>query len=68
MSEKSEKPSSAPSLSRLKNEECTLPELQAALVQLIELHNGLHERLNEMIDQGRIRSAKAAAMDATYGL
>ncbi len=68
MNEKSGKPSSAPSLNRLKNEECTLPELQAALVQLIELHNGLHASLSKMIGQGRIRSTKVAAMDATYGL
>jgi hypothetical protein len=68
MNTRSKKHSSAPSLERLKNDECTLPELQAALVQLIELHNDLHASLNEMIDKGRIQSTKVATMNATYGL
>ena len=58
----------APKLEELTTRECTLPELQAAIVHLIKLHNGMNEALNEMISEGRIMSKKEVSMNATYGL
>lgn len=40
----------APTLSDLKSKPCTLEELQASLVQLIELHNAESKNLKEVID------------------
>ena len=57
-----------PTLNELKTRACTLEELQLALVQLIELHNGMHNDINVMISQGRIRSSKEAFDDMRYGL
>lgn len=57
-----------PTLEQLKSKECTPLELQAALVQLIELHNGLHSDINALIRGGRIRSTRDALMNTSYGL
>jgi hypothetical protein len=57
----------APKLKTLKTRPCTLEELQAALVQLIELHNGMHDEINRMISSGRIRSSREALMNTPYG-
>lgn len=58
----------APKLEELKTRPCSLEELQAALVQIIELHNGMHNDINIMIAQGRIRSSREAIENMTYGL
>jgi hypothetical protein len=58
----------APKLKELQTRECTLAELQAAMVQLIEMHNGLVADMNGMVNSGRIRSRKEAIMDTPYGL
>jgi hypothetical protein len=58
----------APTLEELKSRPCSLEELQAALVQLIELHNGMHNDINGMIAEGRIRSRREALMDTPFGL
>lgn len=62
------KKTKAPKLKDLKDRSCSLEEIQAALVQLIELHNGMHDDINEMIRRGRIRSSEDALMDKPYGL
>lgn len=62
------KKTKAPKLKDLKERSCSLEELQAALVQLIELHNGMHDDINEMIRRGRIRSSEEARMNTPYGL
>lgn len=49
----------APKLSELKSRQCTPEELQAALIQLIELHNGMHNDINKMIEDGRIGSVRS---------
>lgn len=60
----------APKLAELKSRQCSPEELQAALVQLIELHNEMHDHLNRLIESGRIhlRSQREVAMDTVYGL
>ena len=58
----------APSLEELKTRECTPAELQAALVKLIEMHNGTVADINGMISDGRIRSRHDAIMNTPYGL
>ena len=58
--------SKAPKLKDLKERPCSLEELQAALVQLIELHNGMHDEINRMISSGRIRSSAEAVMNRPY--
>jgi hypothetical protein len=50
-------------LKTLKTRSCTLPELQAALVHLIELHDGMNAEINRMISSGRIRSARDVERD-----
>jgi hypothetical protein len=45
-----------------------LEELQAAIVQLIELHNGMHNDINKMIADGSIRSRQEALENVKYGL
>jgi len=62
------KTTKAPKLKILKTRPCALEELQAALVQLIELHNGMHNDINRMIESGRIRSSREALMNTSYGL
>ena len=57
-----------PSLERLKTEACTLPELQAAIVHLIEQHNGSVANVARMISNGQIRSKDEANENAVYGL
>lgn len=57
-----------PKLEKLKTEPCTLEELQAALVQLIELHNGLNSDLRAMQNSGQILSKQDAFMNIRYGL
>jgi len=49
-----------PKLKKLKTEPCTLGELQAAIVHLIDLHNEMHNAINRMIASGRIRSSREA--------
>ena len=46
----------APTLSELKTRECTLPELQAALVKLTEMHNAMCAEFGRMTASGQIRS------------
>jgi hypothetical protein len=58
----------APTLKELKTRECTPAELQAALVKLIEMHNGTVADINAMISDGRIRSKREAIMNTPYGL
>lgn len=57
----------APRLSELKTRPCSIEELQAALIQLIELHNGMHDII-AMIARGRILSTKDAIMNTPYGI
>lgn len=57
-----------PTLKELKSRECTKTELQAALIQLIELHNGLDARITSLLDSGRIRSSNETLMNTPYGL
>ena len=45
-----------PTLSELKQRQCSPEELQAALVKLIELHNKIDRLLNNMVADGRIPS------------
>lgn len=40
----------APRLAELKNRECSLPELQAALVQLIDIFNASEEETAKLAD------------------
>lgn len=61
-------PTLPPTLEQLKSRECTPVELQAALVHLIELHNGLHSDINAMIRSGRIRSSREASENMVYSL
>jgi hypothetical protein len=58
----------APGLQDLRERQCSPEELQAALVQLIELHNSMHDEINKMILDGRIRSHHEASMNTIYGL
>jgi hypothetical protein len=58
----------APGLQDLRERQCSTEELQAALVQLIELHNSMHDKINKMILDGRIRSHHEASMNTVYGL
>lgn len=53
----------APSLAELKTRQCSLQELQAAVVKLIELHNAQNQAL-----QQRLPSSQEAAMASAYGL
>ena len=57
-----------PSLEDLKTRVCSPSELQAAILHLIELHNGLNEKITAMERSGRIQSARDAYTNATYGL
>lgn len=50
----------SPTIEELKTRPCTLEELQAALVQTIELHNRLEADINKMISSGQIRSREEA--------
>lgn len=56
----------APKLSQLKTEDLTKEQLQAALVQLIELHNQLTADLNRLIASGAIK--RPNVMDMTFNL
>jgi hypothetical protein len=56
----------APTFKELQTRPCSNEELQAALVQLITLHNGMHDDINKMIASGRIRSSLEAAMNKEY--
>lgn len=58
----------APKLAELKSRACSLKEIQAALVQLIELHNGMMADINKMIRDGRIRGYEEARNTREYGL
>jgi hypothetical protein len=58
----------APTLEELKTRECTPAELQAALVKLIDMHNGTVADINKMIGDGRIRSKQEAFENIRYGL
>ncbi len=58
----------APTLAELKSRPCTTEELQAALIQQIELYNHSMNALNEMIANGRIRSPQEALMNTAFGL
>lgn len=58
----------APKLKELKDRECSLAELQAAMIELIEMHNGLVKDLNDMVNSGRIRSRHETIMSTPYGL
>ena len=58
----------APSLAELQTRPCSQEELQAALVQLIEVHNKLNARINELSSDGRIRSRNEVLMNTPYGL
>lgn len=54
---------SAPSLHELKTRQCSLPELQASIVKLIELHNAQNNAMQE-----RLPSRSDAIANSTYGL
>lgn len=58
----------APTLKELKTRECSLAEIQAALVYLIELHNGNVEDIDVMVSNGRIQTRREAIMNTPYGL
>ena len=58
----------APSLEKLKTEQCTLEELQASLLLLIELHNNLSNRIQDFVASGQISSKKVAVVNKIYGL
>ncbi len=53
----------AVSLAYLKKRTCTLEELQATLVKLCELHNGLNDWIKELIASGRIKSTREVRDD-----
>jgi hypothetical protein len=57
-----------PSLEKLKTEQCSLEELQAAVVQIIELHNGLVSEIDRLKQSGRILDTQAARDNRRYGL
>ena len=58
----------APTLEELTTRECTLPELQAAIVHLIKLHNEMNDALKNMASKRQIMSSRDAAMNTPYGL
>lgn len=64
MSKKTE----APKLKALRSRECSHEELQAALVELIDLHNGLCAEIAGMMDRGQIKSKREAIWNKPYGL
>lgn len=64
----SDKKVKAPTLFELKTRPCSPEELQAALVQIIELHNKMHGAVNDMIGSGQIRSKMEVLMNTPYGL
>jgi hypothetical protein len=49
----------APKLAELKSRECTLPELQAALVFMIEQYNEQGKRMEAAINQKQDREWRA---------
>ena len=57
-----------PTLEDLKTKELTLPEIQAALANLIDLHNKLNNAINDLIDSGQILSKSNANNNKRYGL
>lgn len=57
-----------PRLATLKKGPCTPEQLQAALIQVIELHNELVSELNDLMRSGRIRSSSEARANRVYGL
>lgn len=58
----------APSLETLKSKACSLQELQAAIVELIDLHNKLDARVTEYRRKGMIRSERESLMNTPYGI
>lgn len=58
----------APTLADLKAKECTLPQLQAALIKMIELHNALNNDIKSMVAHGQISSKQEAFLNQKYGL
>lgn len=58
----------APKLKTLKSRACSVEELQASIVQLIELHNGLVKDIKAMQSRGQIMSRTEAIMNTRYGL
>lgn len=54
---------SAPSLHELKTRQCSLPELQASIVKVIELHNAQNGALQE-----RLPSRRDVIANSRYGL
>lgn len=58
----------APTLSELKTKELTVPELQAAVLQLVKLHNEMAAELNRLKGSGQIMSRQDAIMNTRYGL
>lgn len=46
-----------PKLQRLREELCTVEELQVTLVKLIDLHNVLVGEIAQMLERGQIHSA-----------
>lgn len=53
----------APNLKMLKKRPCTLEELQATLLKLAELHNGLNDWIKTLIASGRIKSIRQVRED-----
>jgi hypothetical protein len=56
----------SPKLKDLKERPCSLEELQAALIKLIELHNGMNAVINRMVSSGQIRSRRDAIWDTPF--
>jgi hypothetical protein len=48
--------------------EMSKDQLQAALVQLIGLHNKLENAVHDMVRNGQILSPRQASSNTTYGL
>lgn len=58
----------APALKKLKIEPCSIEEIQAAMVEIIELHNKLVSKISNLEDKGRILSSSDARNSQVYGL
>lgn len=58
----------APSLKELRERPCSLEELQAALVKIIDLHNKREESIVNMIKSGRINSSSRAIENMEFNM
>ena len=57
-----------PTLAELTSGPCSLDQLQAAIIELIRLHNQLDRKITAHENGGRIRSERETIMNTPYGL